>query len=101
MFILTVLVLIVGAVYAYIHYSFTYWERKGIIHIKPKLPFGNAGQIGRTKHLSTAFTEFYNELKGKGKFGGVYLTFRPVLVLTDLDLIKNVLVRDFNIFPNR
>lgn len=101
MWILTILAVIAGAIFAVIQYSFSYWERKGILYIKPKFPFGNAGEIGRTKHLSTAFTEFYNELKGKGKYGGVYLTFRPVLVLTDLDLVKNVLVRDFNVFPNR
>lgn len=45
--------------------------------------------------------EFYKEMKGKGLFGGIYLSITPAIVALDLDFIKTVLVRDYTYFNSR
>ena len=52
-------------------------------------------------HSSQVFSKFYNELKGKGKFGGIYFFSNPVAFITDLDFLKCVLIKDFQYFQNR
>lgn len=46
--------------------------------------------------------EFYEEFKHKSPVHGLYLyLLEPVFVITDLDLVKMVLIRDFDYFRNR
>lgn len=47
------------------------------------------------------FSKFYFELKEKGKFGGAYFFTKPVFFVTDLDLLKTVLIKDFQYFHDR
>lgn len=47
------------------------------------------------------FSKFYYDLKGKGKFGGIYFFTNPVAFVTDLDFLKNVLIKDFQYFQDR
>lgn len=97
----TILMGIVGILYLYMKNVYSYWERKGVPYIKPEFFYGNSREIGKTKPFSQVFAEFYQEYKKKEKFVGIYLAFRPALFLTDLDLIKAVLIKDFHSFPNR
>lgn len=55
----------------------------------------------RTLHSSQVFWRFYSELKEKGKFGGIYFFTKPVFFVTDLDLLKTVLIKDFQHFHDR
>lgn len=48
--------------------------------------------------MSQLFQKFYNELKGRGPFGGMYFFTNPTVLATDLDFVRNVLVKDFNYF---
>lgn len=99
--IILVILIILAIAYQYIKYRFNYWKRKGIPYIEPEFPHGNAKGIGTTKHLSTAILDFYKELKEQGKFGGIYLPWSPLLMVTDLDLLRHVFIKDFEYFPNR
>jgi cytochrome P450 family 6 len=45
--------------------------------------------------------QMYNQFKGKGPVGGMTIFTSPIMMLLDLDVIKNVMVKDFNVFPNR
>lgn len=36
-----------------------------------------------------------------GKFGGMFSSIKPILIVTDLDLLQNILVKDFNYFHDR
>lgn len=92
---------ICGFIFFYAKHLYSYWERKGIPFRKPKLFYGNCEEIGKTKSFSQVFAEFYNAYKNKEKFFGLFMGFKPMLFLTDLDLIKTVLIKDFNSFPNR
>lgn len=81
-------------------YFYSYWVRAGFPHISPSIPFGNLLSVvkGR-KPFGLAITDLYD--KSKEPFIGIYLFFRPALMIRDLDLVHKILVSDFSSFHDR
>lgn len=52
-------------------------------------------------HLTFQLQKYYSEMKGKGPFGGLYLMWRPAVLVLDLEFVKQVLIKDFNYFQDR
>jgi cytochrome P450 family 6 len=95
---LSVVVAFLGALYIYFKHKFSYWEKKGVLYLKPSFPMGNCKDIVlMRKSFGETYTEHYKMLAGN-KFGGIYLTHIPQLMIRDPDLIKTVLVKDFDHF---
>lgn len=86
----------------YIYWSWTknygVYEKQGLFSIPPKLFFGNTKEIVmQTK----AFTPFHQDIYkqfGDRKYGIYYDASSPVLYIKDPDLVKQVLVKDFDHF---
>lgn len=95
------IVIIIGLTYYYFKRKFQYWKDRGVPFVQPKIPYGNLQGRKRKLHSSQVFAKFYNELKGKGPFGGIYFFTNSVAFATDLDFIKNILVKDFQHFHDR
>lgn len=89
-----------GTLYLLVRYVYLHWERRGIKYIQPTFPFGNFGKSFMQK-ISNAeeMTEIYR--KTKEPFIGTFGLFRPILFLRDPDLIRSVLIKDFQYFVNR
>jgi cytochrome P450 family 6 len=100
-FVLSVIVAAVGIVVFWIKNQFSYWERHGFDYIKPEFPFGNLKGVGQKVHFSALSVDFYEKYKDKAQAIGLYFFTAPALFVTNLDLAKNILVRDFNIFHDR
>ena len=82
-------------------YLFSYWSRRNVIYIEPAFLVGN---IGRLFTLRTSFSEIFNEIYEKYKnkpYVGAYLSYKPMLVVNDPDLIQDVMIRDFTTFHDR
>ncbi|XP_073821343.1 cytochrome P450 6a16 [Musca autumnalis] len=96
---LLILWIIFSALYAYLKLKTSYWDLKGV----PQLKTGLWGVVSRIRslHHSDLWQEIYNEYKGKVKVAGTYWYTRPVAVILDLDLVKTVLIKDFNLFVDR
>ena len=94
-------VTLIWSFYQVILYKLQYFKRCGIPYIEPEFYFGNSRGIGKLFHPSEFITKMYRELKAKGPVGGVFFYTRAVHVATDLDLVKQIMVKDFNIFTNR
>jgi cytochrome P450 family 6 len=62
---------------------------------------GNFQGLGKTRHPAEITKALYDEWKGKSSFIGTYLFTTPNILVTDPELVKNVLVRDFDSFRNR
>lgn len=92
---------VVGLVYYLIKKRYSYWKRINIPYIEPKFPFGNIQGLSRSIHISKLFQNHYDQLKGKGLFGGTFFFLNPTVLATDLDFIKTVLIKDFNYFVSR
>ncbi|XP_065214908.1 probable cytochrome P450 6a13 isoform X2 [Planococcus citri] len=81
--------------------SFSYFERNGIPYIKPLPIFGNvAGWILMRKSLSVIHFELYKKLEPH-RFGGVYVGERKMLLIRDIELVKKILIKDFDHFHDR
>lgn len=95
---LGVMVVLLGAFYVYIKRKFNYWKQKGVLYLKPSFPFGNCADIVlMRKTFGECYTKHYKAYTGN-KYGGIYFMHRPQLLIRDPDIIKNILVKDFDHF---
>jgi cytochrome P450 family 6 len=82
-------------------YLFNYWSRRDIPQADPTFLIGNLGDAIRAKtSIGEQLQILYNKFK-QHKFIGIYLTYRPVLLVNDPELIQHVLVKDFSTFHDR
>lgn len=100
----TVLIIIslIWTCYFFITKRYSFWRRLGVPYIKPIFfPFGNLFNVGRKYHSCELLMKFYNENKHRGPFVGMFFFVSPVVLLTDLNLIKSVMCQDFSVFHER
>lgn len=86
--------------FAYIKWKNSYWQRHQIPFLKAKSLYESFTST-RTKHLSQEMAFIYHKYKDKSPMLGLYFYLQPVLLVTDLDLIRNILIKDFQHFQNR
>ncbi|XP_039616763.1 thromboxane-A synthase isoform X2 [Polypterus senegalus] len=93
---IALLLVFVALLYWYSVFPYTQLERIGVKHPKPWPFFGNIFIFQK------GFWDAHQELIRKyGRVCGYYLGRRPVIVVSDPDMIKQILVKDFSNFPNR
>jgi len=89
------------AIYIYFKVSFSYWKKRGVPTLNPTPPFGDIGAaIFKQKNAIQLINESYKAFDGK-KFGGLYSFTVPSLLLRDPEVIKDILVKDFDNFHSR
>ncbi|EDW54394.1 probable cytochrome P450 6a14 [Drosophila sechellia] len=99
-FTLLLLTSLLSFLLGYLRYRFTYWELRGIPQLRPHFLFGHFFRL-QSVHLSELLQETYDAFRGSAKVAGTYVFLRPLAVVLDLDLVKAVLIRDFNKFVDR
>lgn len=87
--------------YYFIKKKYNYWKDRGVVSVKPQFPLGNLGGAGFSTNFGEKARDLYNQLKGNGVFAGYYSFLSPVVLVTDLDLLRNVFVKDFDYFSTR
>ncbi|KAF2906077.1 hypothetical protein ILUMI_00104 [Ignelater luminosus] len=99
---ITLLTLTIATIVIYFKRAFTYWKRKGVPSPIPRIPFGTATNIILQKStFAEELKNIYEEYKNKGfKYAGFYFLTRPVLLVFDPELIKHILVKDFEHFSD-
>lgn len=99
-YITAVLIILSATAYILIKHKYLYWQRCGIEYLKPKFPFGN---LGRSFMQKVAIAQDYEDLykQTSEPYIGIYGVFRPILLVRDPKLIRDVLVKDFQYFINR
>uniref|UniRef100_A0A6M2DMC5 Putative cytochrome n=1 Tax=Xenopsylla cheopis TaxID=163159 RepID=A0A6M2DMC5_XENCH len=94
-------VLVIGLLYYYTEKHFQYWKKKGVKYEKPIPFFGNIKDIMLMRvNTAQGMQRLYNLFPDE-PFIGFYQSKKPVLLIRDPDLVKQVLVKDFQHFPNR
>ncbi|XP_034947528.1 probable cytochrome P450 6a14 [Chelonus insularis] len=94
-------IIIILGVYYYLISSWKFWESKNVPGPKPTLPFGTVGDIVSGKHhIATYMKEIYETYPDEA-IVGVYNVFEPIAVINNLDLIKDILIKDFSKFVDR
>jgi cytochrome P450 family 6 len=62
---------------------------------------GNFSGVGSEIHFFDRIQEIYEKCKGKDSIFGFYSSISPVYVVADEELVKLVMIKDFNNFVNR
>ncbi|KAM3958200.1 cytochrome P450 6B2-like [Aphomia sociella] len=96
-----VLIALGYALYYYFTRNFNYWKDRGIAGPEPTPMFGNVmkAALRRVNHgeiMSHIYQQYPNE-----KVVGVYRMTTPSLLLRDLDIIKHIMIKDFDKFADR
>lgn len=92
-----------GAIYVWFQRNHSYWQRKGIPYIQPTRIIGNTLPVFTQSnsfglHISSVYSDPRMENEA---VVGIYVINKPGLVIREPELIKSVLIKDFNRFTNR
>lgn len=98
---LGLLLVLLALLYGCLERTYSYWAREGVLHEKPVWFYGNLRSVGQTTTVLEPFRRFYEKYKGQAPFGGFYFALRGAAVLLDLELVKLVMVKEFNNFSHR
>ncbi|XP_017757740.1 PREDICTED: probable cytochrome P450 6a14 [Eufriesea mexicana] len=89
------------AFYYYLTVNNNFWKNRGVPGPEPMVGFGNVQKLTLGKEsLPDFLTRLYSEYKAERIFG-IFLRRKPVLIVQDPELIKDVLIKDFSKFTNR
>ncbi|CAO1432985.1 unnamed protein product [Diamesa hyperborea] len=100
-FLLYIVSPIIFLVYFLVEWKYSYFSNRNILHMKPTLLLGNLDGLGTKYHFSDKLKIIYDEFKGKDVIAGMYQSIAPSLIVTDLDLVRTITVKDFNSFTDR
>ncbi|XP_071578424.1 cytochrome P450 6A1-like isoform X2 [Temnothorax nylanderi] len=92
---------VIFALYYFLTSNYDFWKSRGVRGPRPIPVFGNLKNVTFSK-ISVGYylAELYNEYKDEAVLG-IFAGKMPILIVKDLDLIKDVLIKDFSTFANR
>lgn len=100
--VILVLISLLSIFYAFFKYSFDYWKSRGVPFDEPSIPFGNIKELGKTLQTGQFSKRLYDKYKPTGaQLCGAYFLHRPIAIILNIELAKNILVRDFTTFDER
>jgi cytochrome P450 family 6 len=85
----------------FIKKQYSYFSDRGILSPKPIFPLGNFWKVGISTHFIHKINSIYQDFKGKDVLCGFYVFTKPVFLILDPELLKNILVKDFYSFHDR
>lgn len=94
-------VLVLIWLFRYVKKSYSYFSDKGMLTPAPIFPLGNFWKVGISVHFIEKINEIYRDFRDKDILCGFYIFTKPVYLILDLDLLKQVLVKDFYHFHDR
>ncbi|KAF7993491.1 hypothetical protein HCN44_010086 [Aphidius gifuensis] len=94
-------IVIILTIFYLITKKLNYWENLGVPGPKPVPIFGNFTKLFLKKlTVGQVIQNIYTKWKHEA-FVGVYKGHSPQLIINDLDLIKTILIKDFDTFNGR
>jgi len=93
--------IILATIYFYIKSSYAYWNKLGIPISNPIVPFGDFfEQIIKNSSFQNEVTKLYKTFEGC-RYVGLYGFGKRILLVRDIDLIRDIFVKDFSHFHDR
>jgi len=93
---LTIAVVLIKSVWYYCLTKYSFWKEKGVKFMKPTFPFGNMRDlILLRKPRAEVIKELYDEFPEE-PYVGIYEYLRPMFLVRDTELIKQLMVKDFS-----
>jgi cytochrome P450 family 6 len=98
---ISVFTVIYLGLYFYFTRNFNFWQKLGIPYVKPTPFVGNLKDCVLMKTtIAEQLQRIYNEHSDK-PYVGIFSFDKPSLLIRDLELVKNILVKDFQNFMDR
>lgn len=96
-------IILFAALYFYVKKKLNYWNERRVPNLNPKTPFGDILVcLINGKSVYDLTLEIFKKFKAEGhKYAGFYLTTGPIFIPIDLDLIRRILVKDYDYFCDR
>lgn len=97
------LLLVSVLVYWYLKFKFHnryHWKRLNVPYVEPYFLLGNTAEAFITRSTPEILKDIYLANTDK-PFVGIWLHRNPFLLITDIDQVKNILVKDFQHFHDR
>ncbi len=98
------IILVVAAIpvlfYLFMTWKFDYWKRRGVPFIEPRFPAGSFPKTGKKQPLLTTLLQHSKQMKGQPYYG-MFFFRSPILVVQDPDLLRSIMVKDFDSFVDR
>jgi len=87
--------------YFHVTRNFNFWHKLGVPYVKPTPFVGNLKDCVLLKTtIGEQLQRIYNENSDK-PYVGIFTFDKPSLLICDLELVKNILVKDFQNFVDR
>jgi hypothetical protein len=87
--------------YLYFTRNFKFWQKLGIPYVKPTPFVGNFKECAFQKvNIGKHLQQIYEQQSDK-PYVGIFSFDKPILLVRDLELVKNILVKDFQNFSDR
>ncbi|CAH1399864.1 unnamed protein product [Nezara viridula] len=96
---LEIIVLLASFLLIFNWWGHGYWKRRNVFSIPKLFIFGNFWQLVMGQKVSLMFCDIYKKYK-KHRMVGFYCFYKPMLLISDPEIIKRVLVIDFNSFSD-
>jgi hypothetical protein len=91
---------IVIALYQYFTRKFKFWHKLGIPYVKPTPFVGNLKECAFQKvNFGKHLHHIYEEHSDK-PYVGIFSFDKPILLIRDVEIVKNILVKDFQYFTD-
>jgi len=89
------------ALFLYFTRNFKFWQKLGIPYAKPTPFVGNLKECAFQKvNIGKHLQQIYEQHSDK-PYVGMFSFDKPILLIRDLDLVKNILVKNFQNFMDR
>lgn len=99
--ILVLIVFVLLLLYLTVQNRYKYWVDRGYVSTPTVFPFGSLKGFGTKIPTFEGLDGYYKSFKGKASALGLFFFFSPTLMILDLELLKNVFIRDFTSFHDR
>ncbi|XP_012525678.1 cytochrome P450 6k1 [Monomorium pharaonis] len=88
--------------WVYARFKLSYWKRRGVEFLTPNLFFGNLkNAVFFRSPPSWHIGDLHKMAPPDAPFVGFYIFHKPCLLLRDLDIIKQIMIKDFDNFTDR
>uniref|UniRef100_A0A1B0GIV6 Cytochrome n=1 Tax=Lutzomyia longipalpis TaxID=7200 RepID=A0A1B0GIV6_LUTLO len=94
----SVVLIICGLIYLWQKWNYSFWQRNGVPGPNPSFFVGNLGPVVKQKdHIGLMADTWYKKY-ADAPYIGYYKAFTPAIMVRDMDLVKNILIKDFTSF---
>ncbi|XP_013140623.1 PREDICTED: cytochrome P450 6B1 [Papilio polytes] len=100
-YLIAIVTVLIAALHYYFTRTFNYWKKRNVAGPNPVPLFGNIkDSVLRRKPQVMVYKSIYDAYPNE-KVVGIYRMTTPSILLRDLDIIKSVLIKDFESFADR